>query len=68
VIEIVLVTVNELTDYLAGSPLGRRVDAIELLESLLLEAGVSPWAYGRALPHATERAREALRALRRSAG
>lgn len=68
VIEIVLVTVSELTDYLAGSPLGRRVDAIELLESLLLEAGVSPWAYGRALPHATERAREALRALRRSAG
>jgi hypothetical protein len=45
----------------------RRLDAIELLERLLLEAGVSPWAYTRALPHATEPCREALHALRRSA-
>jgi hypothetical protein len=67
-IEIVLCTVHELTDYLAGSVLSGRLDAIELLERLLLEAGVSPWAYARALPHATPKSRQALQALRRIAG
>jgi uncharacterized protein YegL len=67
VIEIVVHTVSELTDYLSGPPVTRRVDAIEILERLLLEAGISPWAYLRALPHATPPCREALHALRRSA-
>ena len=66
IVEIVVCTVAELTDFLAGTPVSRRVDAIELLERLLLEAGVSPWAYTRALPHATDECREALRALRQS--
>jgi hypothetical protein len=66
-IEIVVRTVNELTDYLGAPPVTRRVDAIELLERPSLEAGVSPWAYTHALRHATEPCREALRALRRSA-
>ena len=63
-----LCSVHELTEYLAGSSLGRRVDAVELLERLLLEAGVSPWAYSRALPHATAKSRLALQALRGAAG
>ncbi|HEX2873325.1 MAG TPA: vWA domain-containing protein [Polyangiaceae bacterium] len=67
IVEIVVCTVAELTDFLSGTPVSRRVDAIELLERLLLEAGVSPWAYTRALPHATDKCREALRALRQSA-
>jgi hypothetical protein len=67
VVEIVVRTVAELTEFLSGTPVSRRVDAIELLERLLLEAGVSPWAYTRALPHATDACREALRALRQSA-
>jgi hypothetical protein len=67
IVEIVVCTVTELTDFLSGTPISRRVDAIELLERLLLEAGVSPWAYTRALPHATDACREALRALRQSA-
>jgi hypothetical protein len=67
VVEIVVRTVSELTDYLSGPPATRRVDAIEILERLLLEAGVSPWAYLRALPHATPPCRAALHALRRSA-
>jgi hypothetical protein len=46
-------------DYLASPPITRRVDAIEILERLLLEAGVSPWAYARALPHATDACRDA---------
>lgn len=40
---------------------------VEILERLLLEAGVSPWAYMRALPHATKACRDALRSLRQSA-
>ena len=67
VVEIVVCTVAELTDFLSGTPVSRRIDAIELLERLLLEAGVSPWAYARALPHATDACRTALRALRHSA-
>jgi hypothetical protein len=67
IVEIVVCTVAELTDFLSGTPVSRRVDAIELLERLLLEAGVSPWAYTRALPHATDKCREAVRALRQSA-
>lgn len=67
VVEIVVCTVAELTDFLSGTPISRRVDAIELLERLLLEAGVSPWAYTRSLPHATDACRTALRALRQSA-
>ena len=64
VIEVVLVTVAELIAYLDGAPLQRRVDAIELLERLLLEAGVAPWTYQRALPHATRATRVALEGLR----
>jgi hypothetical protein len=67
-IEVVLCTVHELIEYLSGSALSGRLDAIELLERLLLEAGVSPWAYSRALPHATPKSRQALQALRRRAG
>ena len=59
VIEVVLVTVAELIAYLDGAPLQRRVDAIELLERLLLEAGVAPWTY-----HATRATRVALEGLR----
>ena len=50
---------------LDGPPLQRRVDAIEVLERLLLEAGVSPWAYCHALPFATGAARQAIAELRR---
>jgi len=64
VIEVVLTTVAELIGYLDGQPLQRRVDAIEILERLLLEAGVSPWAYCRALSHATAPARVAVDRLR----
>jgi hypothetical protein len=67
-IEVVLGSVHELIEYLSGSALSGRVDAIELLERLLLEAGVSPWAYSRALPHATPKSRRALQALRHRAG
>ena len=64
VIEVVLSTVAELIAYLDGPPLQRRVDAIEILERLLTEAGVPPWTYCRALPHATAPARIALERLR----
>ena len=66
VIEIVLLSVSELTDYLSSSALGRAVDAIEILERLLLEAGVTPWAYVRALPYATTESRRALAMLRQT--
>ena len=68
VIEIALLSVRELLVYLDGPPLQRRVDAIEILERLLLEAGVSPWAYCNALPFATDQARQAIAELRTSAG
>lgn len=64
VIEVVLTTVAELIGYLDGPPLQRRVDAIEILERLLMEAGVPPWTYCRALPHVTRPARIALERLR----
>lgn len=64
VIEVVLSTVAELIGYLDSPPLQRRVDAIEILERLLMEAGVPPWTYCRALPHATAPARVALERLR----
>jgi hypothetical protein len=64
VIEVALLSVRELIAYLDGPPLQRRVDAIEILERLLLEAGVSPWAYCNALPFATAVARQAIMELR----
>jgi hypothetical protein len=64
VIEVALLSVRDLIAYLDGSPLQRRVDAIEVLERLLLEAGVSPWAYCKALPFATDQARQAIADLR----
>ena len=67
VIEVVLLTVAELVEYLEGSKLSRRVNAIEILERLLLEAGVSPWAYCRALPFASPAARGALLRTRTAA-
>ncbi|MEO7034205.1 MAG: vWA domain-containing protein [Polyangiaceae bacterium] len=67
VIEVVLLTVAELVEYLEGSPLARSVDAIEILERLLLEAGVSPWAYSRALPFTSPAGLSALARTRVSA-
>jgi hypothetical protein len=67
VIEIALRSVQELVAYLDGPPLQRRVDAIEILERLLVEAGVSPWDYCQALPFATERAQRAIRDVRTTA-
>jgi len=64
VIEVALLSVVDLVAYLDGSPLQRQVDAIELLERLLVEAGVSPWAYVRALPYASAAARSAISTLR----
>ncbi|HYP89751.1 MAG TPA: hypothetical protein VEQ59_16400 [Polyangiaceae bacterium] len=66
VIEVALLSVVELVGYLGGAPLQRRVDAIELLERLLCEAGVSPWHYCRALPSSSPRARAAIASLRSS--
>ncbi len=60
ILEVLLLTVAELVEYLEGSPLARRVNAIEILERLLLEAGVSPWAYCRALPFSSPTAQSAL--------
>jgi hypothetical protein len=67
VTEVVLVSVAELVELLEGTPLARRVNAIEILERLLLEAGVSPWAYCRALSAASSTASEALDRIRASA-
>lgn len=67
VLEVVLLTVAELVEYLEGSPLARRVNAIEILERLLLEAGVSPWAYCRALPFSSPVAQGALLRTRTAA-
>lgn len=64
VVEVALCSVLELVGYLNGSPLQRCVDAIELLERLLCEAGVTPWEYGIALPHARPGARAAIAGLR----
>ncbi|RYZ09708.1 MAG: VWA domain-containing protein [Myxococcales bacterium] len=64
VVEVALCSVHELVGYLNGSPLQRCVDAIELLEGLLGEAGVTPWEYGQALPLARPGARAAIRGLR----
>jgi len=64
VIEVALLSVRDLIAYLDGPPLQRRVDAIEILERLLLEAGVSPWDYCNALPFATAPARQAIAELR----
>lgn len=64
VIEVALLSVRDVLAYLAGPALQRRVDAIEVLERLLLEAGVSPWAYCHALPFATTAARQAIAELR----
>jgi hypothetical protein len=66
VIEVALLSVVELVGYLGGSPLQRRVDAIELLERLLCEAGVSPWQYYQALAWASDGARDAIAQLRAS--
>lgn len=67
-LEILLLTVTELVEYLDGEPLERRVDAIEIFEGLLVEAGVPPWAYFRALPHAAPASREALVKMRTLVG
>jgi hypothetical protein len=64
-LDILIGSVAELVDYLGGSPVQRQVDAIELLERLLLEAGISPWAYTHALPHVGQASRDALSSLRR---
>lgn len=64
VIEVALLSVVDLVAYLDGPPRQRQVDAIELLERLLVEAGVSPWAYVRALPYASASARSAISTLR----
>lgn len=64
VVEVALCSVHELVGYLSGSALQRRVDAIELLERLLCEAGVTPWEYVQALPFALPGARNALKQLR----
>ncbi len=64
VVEVSLLSVLELVSYLNGSPLQRCVDAIELLEQLLCEAGVTPWLYCQALPFALPGARAAIAELR----
>ena len=47
--QIVLATVAEVTRELGGAPLARRADAIEILERLLPDAGLSPGRYRAAL-------------------
>ncbi|MBN2192836.1 MAG: hypothetical protein JW751_08460 [Polyangiaceae bacterium] len=63
-LEVMLLTVAEFVTYLDGAPLQRRLDAIEILERLLLEGGVAPWEYARAQRSLTETARRALGAVR----
>lgn len=66
-IEALLATVLEVVELLDGSPLQRRYDAIEVMERLLLEAGLPPWLYAREITNASLLARHALAEIRRVA-
>jgi hypothetical protein len=63
-LEIILGSVAEVLDVLDGPALQRRYDAVEIVERLLLEAGIPPWRYLRTLPSLSERGRESLAAIR----
>lgn len=66
-IEALLAAVLEVMEILDGSPLQRRYDAIEVMERLLLEAGLPPWLYAREMERASPLARWAVAELRRVA-
>ncbi len=44
-----LSTVAEVVENFGAGPVERQADAVELLERLLAEAGVPPWAYAEAV-------------------
>jgi hypothetical protein len=66
-IETLLATVAEVLELLDGAPLQRRYDAIEVMERLLLEAGIAPWVYASELPRASAPARLGIDRIRQLA-
>jgi hypothetical protein len=63
-----LASVAEVVDLLGSEPLRRQVDAIEIFERLLLDAGLAPWRYAELMKAHPEALTASLAAVRTSAG
>ena len=63
---VALTTVAEVVDEVAGSPLGRQADAIEILERLLPDARLSPARYHAVLHAYPAQVSRALAAVHRA--
>jgi hypothetical protein len=58
-----LATVAEVVETFGTAPTERQADAIELIERLLAEASVPPWAYAAAVRQPSDALKKALRAV-----
>jgi len=64
---VALATIAEMLDVVSGSDLGRRADAIDLLERLMPDARLSPARWHSVVTAPTERVAEALKVVRANA-
>ena len=64
---VALATIAEMLDVVGGTDLGRRADAIDLLERLMPDAQLSPARWMEVVSAPTPRVAEALRIVRNAA-